>query len=227
MTETELSSLLKVNNAYNKDLQKYMQGKLPTWKVLDLGMPCGELAKHIDNATNILMSQRILTKAQKGHDTTMFLKQLEDLPIKLSQPPSIFQSKKAGSVVVILDEKDNKNNPIVVPINKQGIIFDGKSNKCTNLITSIHGRPQKHLELWTENGLNLYSKEKTFIHPEQLGTIPSVEMNKGFKDATNVQQKNEPAKSLAEKMADLTKKNTAILSKSSSNKQQKSKGRGL
>jgi hypothetical protein len=41
-----------------------------------------------------MMQQNILTKAQKRHDTTVTLKQLEDLPIKLNQASSIFQSKK-------------------------------------------------------------------------------------------------------------------------------------
>ncbi|MDR1343205.1 MAG: hypothetical protein LBK18_08145 [Prevotellaceae bacterium] len=206
MTETEMSNLLKANSAYNKELKKYIRGTLPRWKVLDLGTPFGELSKHIDCTSNILMPQRVFTKAQKGHTTTINLKQLEDLPIKLNQASSIFQSKKDNSVVAVINEKDNKNNPIVIPINKQGIIFDGKKNRCVNLITSIHGRPQDQLELWTKNGLNLYSIEKTFIHPEQLGAIPSVEMNKGFKDTANVTPKSEPTKILADKMADLTKK---------------------
>ncbi|MDR0566695.1 MAG: hypothetical protein LBG47_06640 [Prevotellaceae bacterium] len=208
MTKNELNSLLTANAAYNMDLKKYMQGKLPTWKILDLGMPCGELSKHIDNTASILMPQRILTKAQKGHDATISLKQLEDLPVKLNHALAIFQSKKVDSVVVMVNEKDSKNNPVVVPINRRGVVFDGKKNKVANLITSIHGRPQKHLDFWTENGLNLYSKEKTFIHSEQPGAIPSVETNKGLKSATNVSQKSETTKFFVEKMADLTKKNT-------------------
>jgi hypothetical protein len=51
------------------------------------------------------------------------------------------------------------------------------------------------------------------------GAAPSVGQKRG-RDA-------EPAKSLAEKMSDLTKKNTAILRKSSNNNQHKNKGRGL
>jgi hypothetical protein len=228
MTDAELSGLLKANNRFNEDLRKYQKGTLPRWKILDAGLPLGELSKHLDKAQNILLPQRILTKAQKGHESTIALEQLKDLPIKLNQAPLIFQSKKTDSVVVVINERDNKNNPVVIPINKKGAIADGGVSKRANLITSIYGRPQKHFDLWTENGLSLYKgdKEKTFTHPEQPGTIPGVEVNKGFKDATNVAQNNESTNSLAEKMADLTKKNTALLRKSSNSNPHKSPGRG-
>lgn len=160
VTETEKSNLLKANNKYNSDLEVYRQGLLPKDIVFNLGRPVGELSKFLDCSQDIMMQQNILTKAQKGHDTTVTLTQLENLPLKLNHPPFIFQSKKVGSIVVILNEKDNENNPIVIPINKESVILNGRDELNVNLITSIYGRPQKHLDLWAENGLSLYSKEK-------------------------------------------------------------------
>jgi hypothetical protein len=182
MTKTEMNKLLNVNEKFNSDLKAYQQSLLPKEVVFNLGQPVGELSKFLDCSQDIMMQQNILTKAQKGHDTAVTLKQLENLPLKLNQPPFIFQSKKSGSIVVVVNEKDNENNPVVIPINKESVIFNGRNKLNVNLITSIYGRPQKHLDLWAENGLTLYSKDKTFIHSNLSGTIPDVGTNKGFKD---------------------------------------------
>jgi hypothetical protein len=53
--------------------------------------------------------------------------------------------------------------------------------------------------LWTKNGLNLFSIEKTFIRTEQPGAIPSVETNKGFKDSANIAPKSGTPKLLQQK----------------------------
>jgi hypothetical protein len=250
MTETEMSNLLKVNNAYNKELKKYIQGTLPWQKVIYLGNHFGEASKYFGNSPDLYMSQSIWNKALKGHSTTIDLKKLEDLPLKIAQAPLIFKSKKQGSIVAAINVTDSTGQPVVVAINTLSKSLDGKNS--INAITSIHGRPAEQLTLWSTQGLELHNsiqketsilskcygvipsldqnrgfKETSNIHPEQLGAIPSVEMNKGFKDTANVTPKSEPTKTLAVKMADLTKKNTDKLRKSLSNNQLKSKGRGL
>jgi hypothetical protein len=226
MTEAELSNLLKANSQYNKDLKGYVKGTLPWHKNIDLGSHFGEVSKYIGNSSNLYMSQRIWNKAIRGHSTTIDLKKLEDLPLKIAEAPLVFKSKKPGSIVVGINVTDSDNQPVVVAINTVAKSLDGKNH--INLITSIHGRPLNQLELWRSQGLELHNsaQKETFISSKCHGAIPGLEQNKGLKDATNVLQKNGPAKSLTEKMANLTKKNTEILRKSYNKQQNKSHGRG-
>jgi hypothetical protein len=157
------------------------------------------------------MSQRIWNKALKGHSAAIDLKELEDFPLKIAEAPLVFKSKKPGSIVVVINVTDSENQPVVVAINTSA---KGINRESINQVTSIHGRPLNQLELWKEQGLELHNsaqKETFILSSKRHGAIPGLGQNKGFKDATNVPQKSEPAKSLAEKMSDLTKKNAVAL----------------
>jgi hypothetical protein len=54
-------------------------------------------------------------------------------------------------------------------------------------------------------------QRKILIDSKQLGAIPSVGVSKDLDNATKVVQENQNSKSMAEKMADLIQKNTAVL----------------
>jgi hypothetical protein len=230
MTEVALSSLLKANSRYNEDLKKYLSGTLDNQKIFNLGNHFGILSQYLDSSSNLYMRQGILSKAAKGHDTSIDLKKMESLPQKLAHPAQIFKSKKPGSIVAVLSSiTDSKRQLVVVAIEMHHKRFIGQTPDKVNVITSIHGRPLRQLLKWREDGLELYYNGKSIktnsTHSNQPGAIPDRELSGVLNNTTNVLQNIEPAKSLAEKMADLTKKNAAMLRKSSNNNQHKNKGK--
>ncbi|GHT75131.1 hypothetical protein FACS189456_6940 [Bacteroidia bacterium] len=134
-----------------------------------------------------------------------------------------------NSIVVALNVTDDAKQPVVVAID---MASTSNGRNVANMATSIHGRPMEHLLQWQEQGLVLHNGvqkensiflqmfdtipnleknrdlEKKFTCSEQPGTIPSVETSKEFNNTAKVVQNFETTKSFAEKMSDLTKKNT-------------------
>jgi hypothetical protein len=210
MKKQPLNQLIEANNHYNRDFREYLLGTLDNQKIFNLGSNFGKLSQYLDSG-DLYMRQGILSKAVKGHDSSIDLNKFESLPQKLAQPTQIFKSKKPDSIVVVLDSiTDTKRQFAVVAIQMHHRRFIGQTPDNISVITSIHGRPLSQLLKWRKEGLELYyNKNKnsaysnqsgaipnreisgavnrdTNIHSNQLGTIPSVGVNKGFKNNTNV-----------------------------------------
>jgi chromosome condensin MukBEF complex kleisin-like MukF subunit len=69
------------NDRYNKDLQKYLQGRLNRHAVFDLGESSGALSPHL-NGKRLFMRQGIVAQAVKYG---VKAEDLRDLPLKLHQ----------------------------------------------------------------------------------------------------------------------------------------------
>jgi hypothetical protein len=223
-------NITETNNNYNTQLSEYLKNpnKLRD-KPINLGTPVGAVEKHLGNSQEIIMRAGVIGKALKGHETTIGKKELENLPSKLASPTQIFKSKKEGSIVVAVNIKDNLGQPVVISIEVKSAIEIGSKPYKGNIVTSVHGRKMEHLKMWKEQGLELYDrqKEKSSIHSANPSTILGGEANRGLDNATKVVQENQKYKSMAEKMADLTQKNTAVLQAKLPQGQQQSKGKSL
>jgi hypothetical protein len=200
MEETEMSNLLKANNAYNKELRKYIKKDLPSNTFFNLGQPIGKLSELLNSSQCIMMRQGILKKAIKGHEAPINLNALEDLPLKLHSASLFFKSKQQeNSIIIAPNIRDSKNNPVVIPISINAPLFINHQKYTVNLITSIYGKSEEKIELWRQQNLEIASKDKTFTYSEQLSPILSAGTDKGFKDTSNVTPKSETTKTLAEK----------------------------
>ncbi|MDR1226549.1 MAG: hypothetical protein LBK47_06585 [Prevotellaceae bacterium] len=211
MSTSQLSSVLEANSKFNNDLKKYFEGKLSDQVVFNLGNSFGKLSENLDNFKNLYMRQGILSKALKGHDTSINVRQLENLPLKLYKAKTIFKSKKPGSLVVAIDMVDSRKQPVVVAIKTHHTAFIGQTSDDVNVITSIHGRPKEHLMYWKSEGLELRKGQKINSTHIQSGTIPDRYVSGVSNSKAKVAQENQTTKSLAEKMSELTEKNTAAL----------------
>ena len=192
-------------------MKDYLAGKLNDQVIFYLGNSLGNLSEKLDNHKGLYMRQGILSKALKGHDTSIDLKQLKDLPLKLSQASTIFRSKKPGSLVAVIDVTDSKKQPVVVAIQTHHAAFIGQTPQGINVITSIHGRPKKQLMHWKAEGLELRKGEKINSAYIQFGAIPNRDVSGNLKNTAKIIQENQNSKSFAEKMHELTKKNTEAL----------------
>ncbi len=157
------SNILKVNKAFNDDLDLYIDNK---HKGTDfyLGKPGKILqSKGLENL-DIILSKSILTKKIKKHGFKAEL--LKDLPKKLNAPIMLFDSKKE-------EDKPYKNSKIIVVggiVKGEGIltviVTKDKYNKLTiNKIDSIGGRNAKQIWFNIEDGnLRHHDKQKILKH---------------------------------------------------------------
>ena len=206
-----LAKQLEANKRFNKELKEYLAGRLNDQVIFYLGNSFGNLSKKLDNHKGLYMRQGILSKATKGHDTSIDLKQLKDLPLKLSHASTIFRSKKHGALVAVIDVADSKRQPVVVAIQTRHAAFIGQTPEGINVITSIHGRPKEQLMHWKVEGLELGKGGKINSAYIQFGAIPNRYVNGDLNNATKISQENQNSKSLAKKMNELTQKNTEVL----------------
>jgi hypothetical protein len=218
------------NSRYNAQLSEYLKNpnRLRN-KPINLGVPVGVVEKYLGNSQEIFMRAGIIGKALKGHETAISKKDLENLPSKLANPSQVFKSKKEGSIVVAVDIKDNLGQPVVIAIEVKSAIELGSKQYAGNIITSIHGRKMEHLKMWKEHGLELYGrqKEKSSTYLANPGTIPSGKASRGLDNDAKIAQKNENSKSMAQKMAEVTKRNTELLQLKNGNAHKHSKGKHL
>ncbi len=86
----------------------------------------------------ITVTSKVLRKVSFGkHQGNLSITDLEKLPEKLKDPIAVFESKtQAGSLVLMLEMVDNKNNTVVVPV------FLNQENRrhIVNSIGSIYGK---------------------------------------------------------------------------------------
>jgi len=194
MEQSQLAALLEANNRYNKDLQRYIKGTLPRHEPFNLGKPYGKLSNYLDNSENILMRQGIINKATKGHESSIKIGDLKDLPLKLYQVSNIFQSTQENSLVTVINVRDSANNPVVIPIKAKSTFEIGREKYAGNLITSIYGKTTENLEKWRAQNLELYNKErkeKTSINSISPSPILGDGVNRGLENTTKVIQKNQ------------------------------------
>jgi len=94
---------------------------------------------------------------------------LKQIPRALTDPVMIFDSTTKGSLVALLDLKDNNGTNIIVPLALNQTIRDGKNIYTINRLTNAYGKEKYGwYKQWVLDGnLRYYNREKTAIFARQ------------------------------------------------------------
>lgn len=108
---------------------------------------------------NITIERDIVRKATNGIKHDVSLETIEYLPELLADPVMVFDSKKAGSIVVVVDAKDESGRSVMTALQIDSLDKGIKVNR----IGSVYGRESnEHYSKWIEEGLLRYiDKDKS------------------------------------------------------------------
>lgn len=140
--------LIKFNDRFNEELDRYKNGEMKVNEVIHLGKAKGILAKIVPNNNPIILRQRVISKGiRKKHNVDV--KQIKNLPILISDPLMIFKRKEGDSYSVLIRAKDNDNKNIFVAVH---LNQDNPSQQdrdkgilIVDDIKSFHGREMENI----------------------------------------------------------------------------------
>lgn len=140
--------LIKFNDRFNEELDRYKNGEMKVNEVIHLGKAKGILAKITQSDNFIILSQKVVTKGtKKKHNVDV--KQIKNLPILISDPLMIFKRKEGDSYSVLIRAKDNDNKNIFVAVH---LNQDNPSQQdrdkgilIVDDIKSFHGREMENI----------------------------------------------------------------------------------
>ena len=145
-----------VNDKFNEELRKQINGTLPRGHVYQLGMPSAILqSADIPNLPIELVASRLSDKSmQENHPFE--LEEVVDLPRAIQQPLAIFRSAThVGSNVILTNIKhDHRNYVVAIETNKRL----GKIQ--VNSIRSVHYRNNMNIVGWINDGLIDYVSDE-------------------------------------------------------------------
>ncbi len=120
-TDPESKELEKVNEKFNEELQKQIDGTLPKGHVYRFGNATGILqSAGIPNLPIEMAASKLSLKASKEYNSNhpFDLEDVINLPSAIQHPIAVFDSKtKAGSKIVLVELKDKNGNNFVVAMN--------------------------------------------------------------------------------------------------------------
>ena len=154
--EESSEDIEEVNDKFNEELRKQINGTLPRGHVYQLGMPSAILqSADIPNLPIELVASRLSDKSmQENHPFE--LEEVADLPRAIQQPLAIFRSAThVGSNVILTNIKhDHKNYVVAIETNKRL----GKIQ--VNSIRSVHYRNNMNIVGWINDGLIDYVSDE-------------------------------------------------------------------
>ena len=130
----------EANKKYNRQLEKYAQGKMSSGIMFELGEPSPILRICGITGKTIKMRQSVLNEHQKKHELTF--DDLKNIPSALYHPIMVYQwGDKARSHVIIteLPTHDGRRVTVTIRVNNTGHALDVEK------ITSVHGKDLEHL----------------------------------------------------------------------------------
>jgi len=175
--------LHNINKEFNKDLEQFAVGKLPTKVILQLGKPEKILKDAGVLDLNIMLTQSVIKNKIKKHNYPVTM--LRDLPGFINDPIMIFSSRTSKTSKVVLTEiiHDDHNFVVAIAINKK------RDTVQINDIRSIYPKKKEKIIYWIKEGkLNYINKKRSLIwlQPTEGSNSPSVERTKDF--ATNIRK---------------------------------------
>ena len=154
--EESSEDIEEVNDKFNEELRKQINGTLPRGHVYQLGMPSAILqSADIPNLPIELVASRLSDKSmQENHPFE--LEEVADLPRAIQQPLAIFRSAThVGSNVILTNIKhDHKNYVVAIETNKRL----GKIQ--VNSIRNVHYRNNMNIVGWINDGLIDYVSDE-------------------------------------------------------------------
>ena len=185
-----LSDVKPINEKFNAELQRQIDGTLPKGHVYQLGEPSVILVSAgIDDLPIELAASRLVDKSmQENHPFD--LSEVRDLVNAIQQPLAVFRSAThVGSFVVLTQIKhDDRNFVAAMTVNAN------KDKLDVNSIRSLHYRNSLNILGWINDGLANYispSFNVDFIDDIKRNLLSkpqynSVEVRKKISDAANV-----------------------------------------
>ena len=154
--ERAARELAEVNERFNEELQKQIDGTLPAGHVYQLGMPSRILhSAGIPNLPIELVASRLSDKSmQENHPFD--LSEVVDLPNAIQRPLAVFRSAThVGSNVILTNLKHEERNYIVA------IATTRRAGKVlVNSIRSVHYRNDLNIIGWINDHLADYVSEE-------------------------------------------------------------------
>jgi len=166
--------LEEINNQFNNELQKQIDGTLPKGHIYSLGYPeANLLSAGLANLPIELNSDRLTKKASSDYKHPFDLQGLKDLPKAINEPIMVFEStKRDGSKVVLVElQYKGSNYVVIIRLQHKG---RGRNNTLINDIRSIYPKDnvygvfdwinsKDNLLIWAdkEKALNFISVQST------------------------------------------------------------------
>jgi len=144
-----MKRIKEINEKFNDDLKKQIEGSLVKQHTYNLGTPSAILqSAGIPNLPIELRASRLREKAMQ--DTHPFdLREIMDLPIAVHNPLAIFRSATHLEYYVIMTGLKHRDENFIVALQIN------KYNE-TNSIRSIYPKSNNHLINWIDDGLLEY-----------------------------------------------------------------------
>lgn len=98
--------------------------------------------KHLCNA---------LHNSKNPHHHGLTLEQIRQLPELLEAPAAVIESRYPGTIVAILDLKNNRNETIIVPVRPNGNAYYDGRYKDANFVLSVYGK--ENLEFFMDKAI--------------------------------------------------------------------------
>ena len=156
--------LKEANDNFNKEIDRYKEGKMGANEIFHLGKASGKLANFVPNKNIIVLKQRVLSKGlRKKHNVD--IEQIRNLPILISDPIMIFKRKNEDSYSVLIRTKDNdsKNIFVAIHLNQENPsqIDKDKGILIVDEIKSFHGREFENIiNPMVENNSLIWANKK-------------------------------------------------------------------
>lgn len=137
---------------YEKQIERFYQGKLPSSEIIHIGMTPAILKEKIAHVKElpIIMSQSNLRKcirAQSGNKTGHGITRdiIEDLPHQLENPVMITQNDNLNEIVILSGKSNIQGNPVVIAMHLE----ESFNFVAVNEIKSIYGK--ENAKVYLEN----------------------------------------------------------------------------
>ncbi len=141
---SESANIEDANNSFNIQLNRYVNGNMPTQEYVEVGKPLGVMKMFLSDVP-IVVRQRVLHKANVTKHNIDLL-QLQNLPGMLAEPIFVFQrNAKTLGVLTELRDRDGKNVCVAIELNRS--IQSGAEFLEVNDIRSLHGRDASNIVL--------------------------------------------------------------------------------
>ena len=141
---SESAKIEDANKAFNRQLNRYMNGEMGANDYIEVGKPLGVMRMFLSDVP-IVIRQRVLHKASvTKHNVD--LAQLLDLPGMIAKPIFVFQrDAKTLGVLTELRDREGKNVCVAIELNRS--IQSGAEFLEVNDIRSLHGRDASNIVL--------------------------------------------------------------------------------
>lgn len=214
--------LVKFNDRFNKELDRYKNGEMNVNEVVHLGRAKGILAEFVHSENPIVLRQRVISKGiRKKHNVD--IEQIKNLPILISDPLMIFKREERDSYSVLVRSKDNdgKNIFVAVHFNQYNPSQQDKDKGILIVddIKSFHGRD-------IENIISPIVENKSLVWINKKDSLELLSSAKSTPQYNDIQDYLSDAVNIIRKFENANKKDNELniikdkLKKSSSSKLQ-------